>query len=1111
MKIENLQYLSDEDLQVWDEFNSTEKFYEPQGTIVDMFYRAAAEGPARAAISVEGQDLSYAELNERSNQVADFLLRQGAQAGETIGVAFSRNHHLYVAILGIIKAGFAYVPIDVEHPLERVRYILDDSGVRVLLTEKRLYQEAYDEGLDESLMQVVLDGDIPAKSATRFDVRDIQSCSTENVRTAIAPQQPVYVIYTSGTTGKPKGVKISHDNLVNFIHWFVELHEVSFQSRLCQNAPITFDPSAQQIFPALAVGATLIPIPERILHDPYLLLAWLREERITHFDVVTPHWVHLLNALEAAGEPSLGHLPDLQWIIIGGESLYYHQTHQWHRLTNTPARFNNVYGPTEATINATFFLVDLEKTTGKVPIGWPLPNYKIYVLDPNGNLCLPHVFGEIYIGGRGVALGYQNAEQTRKSFVPDSFSGRPAERLYKTGDLARLIVEEDGSAYIEFGGRNDSQVKISGYRIELEEIEATIKSLPQIQDAVVDVWGEDLNKHLVCFFVSGTMTQHELRKSLRMQLPAYMVPGAYVKLDELPRTQNEKTDRKKLLQLYDTGRREERSIVAPRTEMEMTIERIWGKLLNLDRISITDDFFELGANSFLSLTFLTQLQSQLGCRLRVADIYNHPSIAELASFLEDAERQQAAEAPHAPRLRTSDAPPSVADDDLPELSPAEIKALLERVANPEVKLTEIREFDLSPSNQMALRNGVKLTAKTIVDVALDFSPEIEVLERVVREIIAEHPLLRASVRQVADRHFKFIEYRFDDVTLPFADLSGYRQSARDDLMRRLQSLFSEGFTVTEPPLFRWLLLREGEHRYRLLWCLSHLISDGETVDIIQREVKERYRCHTSGRNFRRERNRISYDDYVKDIRSTKTPGIEVYAGYLESFIESVARVQPYIESVMSQERTFYEETSSLSFQDLPHQPGEDVVHLLYAICSTAVAAWTGVERVPFVSVYHGRDYGKGRNYFSVVGNLLDRVPLLLNALRQAEREQQLAEVARCLEAVNYRRVNYAWLIEQLSLMQSKQHIAQKLGSISYPFWLNFFEELEAREPIAGAAPLITAGEEYQEQEPGALISFTIIKTGERLNINLLAQGIKEQAMAELSGHLKRQVDAFTVR
>lgn len=1110
MKIDSLQYLSDEDLQVWDKFNSTERFYEPQGTIVEMFYRAAAEGPTRAAISVEGQNLTYAELNERSNRVANFLLNLGAQAGQTIAVAFSRSHHLYVAIMGIIKAGFAYVPIDAEHPLERVQYILDDSEVRVLLTEKRLYHEAYDRGLDERLIRVVLDESLPAKSTTRFDIRDIQNCSSENVHEAIAAQQPVYVIYTSGTTGKPKGVKISHDNLVNFIHWFIDIHEVSPQSRVCQNAPITFDPSAQQIFPALACGATLIPIPERILHDPYLLLAWLRDERITHFDVVTPHWVHLLNALEGARDPSLGNLPDLQWIIIGGESLYYHQTHQWGRLVNSPAKFNNVYGPTEATINATYFFVDLEKTAGKVPIGWPLPNYKIYVLDEDGNLCLPHVFGEIYIGGRGVALGYQNAEQTRKSFVPDKFSSRPGERLYKTGDLGRLVVEEDGSAYIEFGGRNDSQVKISGYRIELEEIEATIKSLPHIQDAVVDVWGEDLNKHLVCFFVSGTVAQHELRKSLRAQLPAYMVPGAYVKLDELPRTQNEKTDRKKLLQLYAAGRREERSIVPPRTELEMTIESIWGKLLNLDRISISDDFFELGGNSFLSLSFLTQLQSRLGCRLRVADIYNNPSIAELAAFLEEAERQPAADTLNAPAFQPLSASSDAAGDGLPALSQAEVEALLDRVANPQVKLTEIREFEPSPANQQSLRNGVKLTAKTIVDVPLDFSLDREVFEKVVREIITEHLLLRASARQTADRYFKFVEHRLDDLTLPFTDLSGYQQSARDDFLQRLQALFSEGFKVTEPPLFRWILLRLGEQRYRFLWCLSHLISDGESVAIIQREVQERYKSYMGGRKLRRERNRVSYDDYVKDIRSAKTPGIDLYAEYLESFVENVARVQPYMDSVAGEQRTFYDRTLSLSFQELPSQPGEDAIHLLYAICSNAVAEWTGVERVPFVSVYHGRDYGKGRNYFSVVGNLLDRVPLLLNTRGHSSREQQLAEVARCLETVNYRRVNYAWLVEQLSLSQSRQHLAQKLGSISYPLWLNFFEELELQEPAGAAASQVTAGEEYQEPQH-SLISFTIIKTGERLNVNLLARGVKEAAMAELWGHLERQVAAFTAR
>ncbi len=1108
MKISKLDYLTEEDLQVWQEINSTDAPYEDRGSVVSMFYEAVSRHANRPAISIEGEDLSYAELNNRSNRVARFLMDCGAKTGDTIAVAFGRNHHLYIAIMGILKAGCAYVPIETDFPGERIQHILRDSGAKCLLTEERFHLTECGRHLDAGLMQVVLDARVPAKSERQYDIEDVLGKSSENVYTDINSQSPIYIIYTSGSTGKPKGVKISHDNVANFVHWFCQLHDVTSESMICQNAPITFDPSAQQIFPALVSGATLLPIPEKILHDPYLLLAWLREERISHLDIVTPHWIHLLNALETSKDRSLGELPHLQWIIIGGESLYYNQIHQWQKLTRTPARFNNVYGPTEATINATFYLIDPEGREGKIPIGQPLPNYKIHILDQDGRLCPPHVIGEIYIGGRGVALGYQDPEQTRKNFLKDPFSNGHSQLLYKTGDLGRLIVA-DGEASIEFGGRIDSQVKISGYRIELEEIETTIKSIPEILDAAVIVWGNDLNKQLVCFFVSASIDQDELRKRLRAKLPAYMIPGAYMQLEKLSHTRNGKMDRNGLLALYEQEKRAASDeIVPPRNSLEALIANIWREMFNLDRVSVTSDFFKLGGNSFLALTFLTQFQTHLNSQCRIADIYEYPTIAELAAAFEHAwNRQETERAQSARKIRPQPSGPAARAqmDRATTISESDLESLAIEIMNPKFGLREIREIELSPGNQMSLAAGTDMFSQTIINVPLDFGGDKKVLDHIVSEIIDNHALLRVAVRRADTGEFKFVEYSFDQVSVPFFDLSQYADGEEENFFDWVRTLSAKPFRVTEPPLFRFLLIRDSSLEYRLVWWISHLISDGESANLIERELNERCASHVDGRKFSPPRLQVSYEQYVKDIRSIDMANLGQRIEYINSFMASLKKVESNINSIRSSEPFFLNSALTLSLEELPHPVRADMVSLLYSVCSRAIADCMGIDAVPFVSIYHGRDYGIGRRYFSLVGNLIDHVPILIPAKSDLTVEGQFAEIRKTMDVVDYRRINYAHLIEQISRRGGNEALAQSAADSYFPLRINFFEELESRQANNGDLSQLIPD---RESNGRPMISFSITRNVNQFELKLFAWGIERAWVDRLWNSFNRQVNHF---
>jgi len=590
-----------EQLHAWNDTQKPIPMDEPVFRRIERYAQEQPDAVAVRFVSEQIAELSYADLNRRANQLAHHLLALGVRPDMPVGISVERSLNMVVGLLGIMKAGAAYMPIDPTYPAERIRYMIEDSGVSVLLTDRR--SEISGQQSDD------------VRRLT-FDDPAIAARPTANPDVPVSPDHLAYVIYTSGSTGLPKGVMLQHRGLTNLVDAQTHGFAVDEHSRVLQFASFSFDASVSEVFMALYTGATLVLIPPETLQSAETLLAALRQERIT--TVTTPP--SLLSVLEP------NDLPALETIISAGEPCTWEIVSRW-RLGR---RFVNAYGPTEATVGPTYDILDGEQEqTPTVPIGRPTQNVQIHLLSPAMEPTPVGVTGEICIGGVGVGRGYlKRPALTAEKFVPDPFSDQPGARMYRTGDAGRYLA--DGR--IEFLGRIDDQVKVRGYRIELGEIEAVLEQHPHVQSAAVVIPEDGRAKRLVGYIIPAGDQEpqtEELRAFVRTKLPEYMTPTQFEVIEAFPLTPNGKVDRKALA-AKELGRAEQmQAFVAPSTEVERLLAQVWQAVLRIDQVGIHDNFFQLGGDSILSIQVISQALA-LGLRLEPRHIFQHPTIAELA-------------------------------------------------------------------------------------------------------------------------------------------------------------------------------------------------------------------------------------------------------------------------------------------------------------------------------------------------------------------------------------------------------------------------------------------------------------------------------------------------
>jgi amino acid adenylation domain-containing protein len=604
--ISTLPVLTEAERQVLVEWNDTKEDYSP--TCVQERFEAQVERRPDAVALVWGEEqLSYLELNRRANQLAHELQQRGVGPETAVGICVERCPEMLVALLGILKAGGAYVPLDPAFPRERLLFMLQDAGVRVLLTQEHLRAK-----LSEAKTQFIcLDS----------DWKTISQQPSENCRSAVGPENLAYVIYTSGSTGQPKGVEIPHRALANFLASMQVEPGLTEKDTLLAVTTVSFDIAGLELYLPLIVGARIVLASRETATDGQRLQDDLATSGATCMQATPATWRNLVNT-GWEGNPGLK-------VLCGGEALPRDLANDLFRRA---ASVWNMYGPTETTVWSTLSLVT--EATGPVFVGRPIANTELYVLDSALQPVPIGVPGTLYIGGDGLARGYRNrTELTAEKFVPHPFSRRAGARLYNTGDLARYWP--DGN--LEHLGRRDDQVKIRGFRVELGEIEAVLGEHPAVQAAAVVVRDEAQGgQRMVAYAVlqpEGTVQPEELRSFLKSKLPDFMLPARFEFLPSLPIAPSGKVNRRALPAPGSERQEGEAAYVAPSTELEKKLADIWVEMLHLDRVGIHDSFFDLGGHSLLAVKMVARIEKVLGTKLPVICVFQLPSISELAGVL----------------------------------------------------------------------------------------------------------------------------------------------------------------------------------------------------------------------------------------------------------------------------------------------------------------------------------------------------------------------------------------------------------------------------------------------------------------------------------------------
>jgi amino acid adenylation domain-containing protein len=576
----------------------------------ELIEAQARRTPEQPALAFEGHTLAYAELERRAGALAAELARLGAGPDVRVGLFVERSLEMVIGILGILKSGAAYVPMDTAYPPERLAFMLSDSGAKLLLTHAPLL------------------GKLPPHGAqvVRLDEFD-WNAPAQTVKGDVGAENLAYVIYTSGSTGRPKGVGIEHRNIVNYVLGVAERLRLESGMNHATVSTIAADLGNTVIFPALATGGCLHVLSQERAESQALLGDYLSRERIDVLKIVPSH----LAALQSGRNP--GRVMPARRLVLGGEASRLDWIERLRAAAPQCEIFNH-YGPTEATVGVLTYHVGatLPATQSRtLPLGRALPGSSVYLLDPEGRPVPAGEKGELCIGGRGVARGYLNRpELTAERFVPDPFSSEPGSRMYRTGDLARALP--DGS--IEFCGRIDHQVKIHGYRVELGEIESALRAHHGVREAAVLVRQDASGDTQLVAWVSGEATPAALREHLKERLPQYMVPSVLVSLERLPLTANGKIDRQALAALPSEMPAPARDVAAPRNPTEETLTAIWRELLGVEAVGIEDDVFDLGAHSLMAMKALTRIRDAFDVNLVLRNLFEHPTIAGFAGLIE---------------------------------------------------------------------------------------------------------------------------------------------------------------------------------------------------------------------------------------------------------------------------------------------------------------------------------------------------------------------------------------------------------------------------------------------------------------------------------------------
>ncbi len=1035
--------------QVVEEWNDTAVTL-PEACIHQIFEQQAEQSPAAIAVEFGDEQLTYRELNQRANGLAQRLRREGVGPETFVGVMLERSAALIVALLGIAKAGGIYVPINLSDPQKRIDFVLDDADVSVLVTTKHIQSNLTD------------------KNLTHVYVDELLEEASENLKTNSIPDNLAYLMYTSGSTGTPKGVGITHRNVLRLVR-SANYADLNSEEIFLQFAPVSFDASTFEIWGALLNGARLVVFP------PFLpSLAELAE--FVNRTQVTTLWLTggLFHQLV---DSDVQRMSTLKQLLAGGETLSpVHVDKAFEQLNG--CRLINGYGPTETTTFACCYPIAHDFPGPSVPIGRPISNTTAYVLSALQPAGVGER-GELFIGGEGLGRGYhKRPDLTAERFMPDPHAARPGRRLYRTGDAACYLDQ----GLIRFLGRVDNQIKISGFRIEPGEIESVLAEHPALSKAIVLArQSTNGDRRLVAYFVTDngtTINGDDLKRYLQERLPSFMVPNAWVELDELPLTPNGKVDRAALPDPERTRLESATSFQAPRTQTEELLAGIWQRVLGTERVGRDDNFFSLGGYSLLATRIISRIRESFQVELPVRSLFEWPTLAELAERVEEALRSGSTYL-------------------LPPLQ----------------RLAETTQLPLSYAQQRLWFLDQLVPHNNAYNIPVGFRIRgplnLVALQQSLNETVQRHESLRTNFVNVDGQPVQVIAPNSTQ-DLPIIDLQGFSEPERESLVHRLALAESQRpFKLESDALFRSILFRLAEHEHALLVVMHHIISDGWSIDVLTRDVPRAYKAAGRGVPSDLPELPIQYADYAHWQRQW-LPG-EVLEQELAYWRQQLAGSLPELNLPTDRPRpaalsmkgsaVVFEIPESLTdkLKALSNTEGSTLFITLLASFQILLARYSGQNDISVGTPVAGRRWVETEDLIGFFVNTLVMRTRLAGNPTIREVLHRVREVT--LEAQTHQDVPFEKLVEELQPQRTLSH--GPLFQTMFVF-LNNGEKLEAPENLAFSSLELNHGTEKND----LTLQVTEVRNGLTGSLSYSTDLFDESTIKRMTAHWLRVLEAL---
>ncbi|NER45916.1 MAG: amino acid adenylation domain-containing protein, partial [Symploca sp. SIO1A3] len=955
------------------EWNDTAVDYPQDQCIHQLFEAQVEKTPDAVAVVFESQQLTYTQLNERANQLAHYLQGLGVKPETVVGICMERSVEMVVGLLGILKAGGAYLPLDPNYPQERLKFMLSDAQVSVLLTQAQL-SEALPVN-DTELLCIDRDWFTIARTPT------------DNLHNRVSSDHLAYVIYTSGSTGTPKGAMISHSAICNHMCWMQQAFPLEKTDKVLQKTPFSFDASVWEFYGPLLAGAQLVLAQPGGHQDRDYLIQTIINHNITVLRVV-PALLRIL-----LSQNMLSQCRSIRRVFCGGEILSIDLHQQF--FMQLDASLHNLYGPTEACIVSTSWTCQADSPHPTIPIGCPIANFQTYVLDSNLQLVPIGVPGELHIGGAGLARGYlKRPDLTTEKFILNPFG---PDLLYKTGDRARY--RPDGT--IEFLGRIDHQVKIRGFRIELGEIEAVLSSHSQVQQVVVIDWEDNPgDKRLVAYVVNPDtqLSPGELRNFLKSQLPDYMVPSVFVQLEALPLTPNGKVDRNALPAL-EKSLADVKDFVAPQTPSQELIANLFSTLLNVQPVGLHQSFFELGGHSLLATQLLSRLRQTFELEIPLRTLFECPTVFELDQ--------------HLSQLRQEDS-----DLPLPPITPISRNSKALPLSWSQERLWFLDQLEES-SSTYNIPGAVHLIGLLNVDA----------LEKAVQTVVERHEVLRTRFPTVNGSPIQ--EIVPTDQIVVFKREQWSHLSADEwqgHIQQATQAEAQTPFDLAAGPLLRVKLLHYSAEEAVALVTFHHIISDGWSIGVLIREVTEFYQASVEGKAAIPDPLPIQYGDYTLwQQRLQREILAQQLAYWQEQLADAPALLQlptdyprPVVQSYRGAHQSFYFSSElTQQLEQFAQDSGVTLFMTLLAGFGTLLYRYSGQSDLLIGSPIANRNRAETE---PLIGCFINTLVLRLKIEEEASFAELLRQVRECtLDGYAHQDVPFEKVVEMVQPERSLSH------------------------------------------------------------------------------------------